>query len=336
MSAADRPQSFPRDGLASFRGFLAGSSAVPVYGVLVLLVIVSWVLTTAAGVSFLTVDNLSNIVMRSVALGLVAAGQTLVILAGSLDLSVAYLISVVAVMTSYIMQGNPDQIVPALIVVFLIGIAVGLANGVIVTKLGVNAFIATLGMSLMLRGVLYSAFDNFAGSVPREFQTLAYGTLGPIPLPMIILAIVFVLVWFLLRATPFGHHLYGVGGSEETARLSGIRSHRVIITAHVMCSVSAVLTGIFLVSRTQAGQPRVGIDGAYDLESIAAVVLGGTVLAGGRGGVMGTLAGVLILAVLDNVFNALQINAFVKDILRGVIIVSAVAIYAFQARRAAA
>jgi ribose transport system permease protein len=318
---------------AVVRSLTAGSGAVRVYGVLLLLFVVSWILVTLYGAPFLTVDNLTNIVLRSVALGLVAAGQTLVILAGSLDLSVAYLISVVAVMTSFIMQGNPDNILPALAFVLLIGLAVGLANGLVITKFGVNAFIATLGMGLILRGVLFSAFDNFAGSVPRAFQELAYGSFGPVPYPIILLAVVFLAVWFLLRSTRFGHHLYAVGGGEETTRLSGIRSHRVIITAHVMCSLSAVLTGLFLVSRTSAGQPRVGIDGAYDLESIAAVVVGGTALAGGRGGVMGTLAGVLILAVLDNVFNALQINAFVKDILRGAIIVTAVAVYAYQARR---
>ena len=325
-----------RDALGSLRAAAARSTAVPVYGVLVVLFAVSAVLVTVYGQPFLTVNNLQNILERSVALGLVAAGQTLVILAGSLDLSVAYLISVVAVMTSFIMQGDPDRIVPALIAVTAIGAGVGLANGLIITKLRVNQFITTLGVGLILRGVLFSAFDNFAGSVPRDFQFIAYGSIGPIPIPVLLLTLAFAAAWFLLRRTHFGHHLYAVGESEEVARLSGIRSHRVIIGAHVLCSLSAVATGIFLVSRTQAGQPRVGIDGAYDLESIAAVVLGGTALAGGRGGVMGTLAGVLILAVLDNVFNALQINAFVKDILRGVIIVAAVAIYAYQARRSRA
>jgi ribose transport system permease protein len=332
MTALSRPR---RDAFASLRSAASRSTAVPVFGVLLVLVVISAIVVSLAGQQFLTVQNLENILTRSVALGVVAAGQTLVILAGSLDLSVAYLISVTAVMTSFIMQGDPDRIVPALGTVIVIGIVVGLANGLITTKLRVNPFITTLGMGLILRGVLFSAFDNFAGSVPPEFQELAYGSLGPIPYSVILLGGVFVAAWVLLSRTRFGFHLYGVGGGEEVARLSGIRSHRVIIGAHVLCSLSAVMTGIFLVSRTQAGQPRVGIDGAYDLESIAAVVLGGTALAGGRGGVMGTLAGVLILAVLDNVFNALQINAFVKDVLRGVIIVAAVAVYAYRSRRAA-
>ncbi len=111
-----------------------------------------------------------------------------------------------------------------------------------------------------------------------------------------------------------------------------MRSHRTLILAHVLCSIAAVLTGLFLVSRLGAGAPWVGPDGGYDLESIAAVVVGGTALAGGRGGVIGTLAGVLVLALLDNLFGLLQINAFWKDVLRGVILVAAVALYAVRQR----
>ena len=302
----------------------------PVYGVLALIFVVSWVLI---GGNFVSVDNVTSIGVRSVSLGLVAAGQTVVILAGSLDLSVAYLISVTAVMSSFIMQGDPDRMPLALLVVSAIGVAVGLTNGLIITKLRVNAFIATLGVGLILRGLLNAAFNNFAGSVPREFQALGYESVGPLPYAILLLAAVVFAVWFLLRRTRFGHHLYAVGGSEETARLSGVRSHRVIIAAHVLCSLTAVLTGLFIVSRLRAGAPWVGPEGAYDLESIAAVVVGGTALAGGKGGVLGTLGGVFILAVLDNVFNQLQVNAFVKDIIRGVIIVAAVAFYAIRTRR---
>lgn len=124
-----------------------------------------------------------------------------------------------------------------------------------------------------------------------------------------------------------------MGESEEAARLSGVRSSRVIIGAHILCSLTAVLTGLFIVSRLSAGAPWVGPDGNYDLESIAAVVLGGTALSGGKGGVLGTIAGVLILALLDNAFNQLKINAFLKDVVRGVIIIAAVAIYAVRHRR---
>jgi ribose transport system permease protein len=317
--------------LAGARHRFGGSSAAPIYAVLAVMAIVSYVLI---GSRFLTPGNLLSIVERSVALGIVAAGQTVAILAGSLDLSVAYLISVTAVIASVVMNGDPDKMLLAVGVVAAIGVVVGLVNGAIITKLRVNAFIATLGVGLVLRGLLTATFDNFAGSVPVEFQTLGYGSVGPLPISVLMLVGFVALVWLLLRFTRFGHHVYAVGGSEETARLSGVRSHRVIIGVHVLVSLSAVLTGLFLASRLRAGAPWIGPAGGYDLESIAAVVVGGTALAGGRGGVMGTMAGVLILAVLDNVFNLLQVNAFYKDIIRGVIIVGAVAVYALRSRRA--
>jgi ribose transport system permease protein len=309
-----------------------GSDTSLIYGVLALVALISWALILANGGQV----NLANTLVRSVALGMVAVGQTLVILGGSLDLSVAYQVSVTAVLASYVMQGDPDRMLLGIGVVVIVGIAVGLANGLIITGLGVNPFIATLGMALVLRGVLNSSFDNFAGAVPEEFQGLGYGSIGPVPFSVLLFLAVVLAAWFLLRHTRFGHHLYAVGGGEESARLSGVRSARVLIGAHVLCSLTCVLTGLFIVSRLRAGAPWVGTDGNYDLESIAAVVLGGTALTGGKGGVLGTVAGVLILALLDNLFNQLAVNTFLKDVLRGVIIIAAVAAYALRGRRSRA
>jgi len=316
--------------LVGARKSFSANPGLPVYLVLGALFLLAWYLI---GTRFVTYDNVLSILQRSVGLGIVAAGQTLAILVGSLDLSVAYLISVTAVVASALMNGDPNMIVPAVAVVIGIGVLVGLTNGLIITKLRVNAFIATLGVGLILRGILNATVDNFTGSVPQQFQVLAYGGIGPVPWSVLLLAIVVFAVWFLLRHTRLGHHMYAVGGDEETARLSGVRSHRVIIAAHVLCSLTAVGTGLFLASQLRAGAPWVGPQGFYDLESIAAVVVGGTALAGGRGGVLGTLGGVFILALLDNVFNQLQINAYVKEIIRGMIIVAAVAVYAVRSRR---
>ncbi|MCA9872914.1 MAG: ribose ABC transporter permease, partial [Anaerolineales bacterium] len=127
-----------------------------------------------------------------------------------------------------------------------------------------------------------------------------------------------------------------VGGSEITSRLSGLRTDRVLILAHVVCSLTAVLTGLFVVSRLRSGAPWVGTDGLYDLESIAAVVVGGTALSGGKGGVIGTLAGVLIFGVLDTMFNQLGVDTFLKQVLRGAIIILAVASYTVRSKEKAA
>ncbi|MGK5440861.1 ABC transporter permease [Micromonospora sp. URMC 105] len=311
----------------------APASSAPVWLVFGGVFAVAWLLVELNGGQFMTVENLQNMAVRSVALGLVAVGQTIVLIGGSLDLSVAYMVSVTAVGASFVMQGDPDRMALGVAVTLVLGVVVGLVNGLIVTGLRVNAFIATLGTSLVMSGILNALFTNFTGAVPRQFQGLGYQALGPVPVAVLLLLAVVALAWYLLRRTRFGYHLYAVGGSAEAARLSGVRTDRVVVTAHVLCSLTAVLTGLFLVSRLRSGAPWVGPDGGYDLESIAAAVVGGTALAGGRGSVAGTLAGVLILAVIDQVFNEFEVNAFLKTLIRGVIIVGAVALYAARGRR---
>jgi ribose transport system permease protein len=324
MSAIAQSRLDPR----TIRSGLASSGVFQIYAVLLIVLLVTWGLILGTGGNL----NVTNTLVRSVALGIVAVGQTYAILGGSLDLSVAYQVSVTAVLASVFMDGSTARIWFAVPAVLAIGALIGLVNGIIITKLHINAFIATLGMSLILRGGLNAAVDNYAGEVPREFQRLGYGTFLGISWSILLLLAVVAIGWFILRYTRFGHHLYAVGASEESARLSGVRSDRVIIGAHILCSITAVLTGLFIVSRLSAGAPWVGTDGNYDLESIAAVVLGGTALSGGKGGVLGTFAGVLILALLDNAFNQLQIDPLLKDVVRGVIIIAAVAAYAFRQR----
>ena len=162
-----------------------------------------------------------NIIVRSVALGIVAVGQTLVLIGASIDLSVAYTISITAVMSSYIMQGNNSNVPLALVGVFVIGIVIGLTNGLIVTKLKVNPFIATLGVGMIVKGIINATFSNYTGSVPQAFEFFGYGLIGPIPVSILILLLVVTIGWFILARTKFGAHLYGVGGNSEVARLSG-------------------------------------------------------------------------------------------------------------------
>jgi ribose transport system permease protein len=279
---------------------------------------------------------LRNILVRSVALGIVAVGQTFVIIGASIDLSVAYTISLTAVMTSLVMQGDPARVPMAIAIVLLIGAVIGLINGLIITKLNVNAFIGTLGTGLIIEGFLNGTFSNWSGSVPESFRALGYDSIGPLPISILLLLLVVLLGWFILSYTKFGAHLYGVGGSLQIGRLSGLRTSRVIIGAHIFCSLTAVVTGLFIVSRLGSGAPWVGPDGIYDLESIATTVIGGTALSGGRGGVFGTLAGVLIFGVIDTVFNQLGVDTFLKTVLRGAIIILAVASYSIRSKREAA
>ena len=282
--------------------------------------------------AYLTGEGFVGLTQRMVALGIVALGQTLTILVGSIDLSVANLISVSAVLASFIMKGEPAMIAPAVLAVLALSAAVGFANGLIIARLDVNPLIATLGVGLILQGLLSASFSNFAGSVPAAFQAFAYGRIGPMPWSVLLLFVLAIAIWLLLSRTRFGAHLYATGGNRDGARLAGIRTERVMIGAHVLCSLMAGLTGLYLASRLRAGAPWVGRDGVYDLESIAVVVIGGTLLAGGRGGVWGTLAGVFLFATLDAVFNMTGIDAFPKQVLRGAIVVLAVAVYAVRSR----
>jgi ribose transport system permease protein len=340
MTVADQetPAAAPerRNGRAAAwrRGVLA-SPAAPVYGALLVVFVLAWIIVEIDGGNFLTSSNISNILERSIALGIVSAGQTVVILLGSLDLSVAQLISLSSLLGAEQMDGQASNVIPAILVVLAFGAGVGLVNGLVITKLRVNAFIATLGMALILSGYIQDQWDGPAGAVPEGLVSFGFTRYGFLPQAAILLALVVAAVWFLLRSTRFGYRVYAVGGDEEVSKLSGLRTHRTIIAAHVLCSVMAAITGLYLATRLQAGTPTVGTDGGYDLESIAAVVLGGTALMGGRGGVLGTLGGVFILAVLDNVFNQLEFDPFLKDVVRGVIIIAAVAWYARRQPRQA-
>ena len=290
---------------------------------------IAWIIVTIDGGTFLTVGNIVNMLQRSVALGIVSAGQTVVILAGSLDLSVAYVISLSSLVAAEVMDGQDANIVPAILAVLALGVVVGLGNGLVITKLRVNAFIATLGTGLIIKGYMDNRYDGPAGSigdVVREARLHALrdhpavgvparGGRGGRLLPAALHA---------LRLPPVRGRRRR-GGLAPLRRAHAPHDHRRprrlldLRGAHRACSSPA---------GSGSGTPTVGQDGGYDLESIAAVVLGGTALAGGRGGVLGTIGGVFILAVLDNTFNQLEVNAFLKDVVRGVIIIAAVAVYA--------
>lgn len=284
---------------------------------------------------YLTVDNLIAILGRSIALGITAIGQTFVILVASIDLSVASLISASAVLASVVMNGDPGMIITGIAAVLALGLLVGIVNGLVVSRLQVNPLIATLGMSFIIQGCLSAFVDNFAGSVPEQFQGFAYAQLGPVPWSLLFLALLVGIAWFVLRFTKFGSDIYAVGGNPDAARVAGIKTWRVVLSVHVIASLCAAVAGLYLASRLRSGAPWIGADGAYDLQSIAVTVIGGTLLSGGRGGIWGTMAGVLIFSLIDAIFNLTGLAAVVgvQGTLRGLIIVAAVAFYAVRSRK---
>ncbi len=301
----------------------------------VLLVIVG--LAMAISPDLRTSQNIFNVLRQAVALGLVALGQTVVILLGGIDLSVGATISMVAVYASGLMAGRPGvgAFLPVLLLTLAMALVVGLVNALLVTRLRVVPFIASLGTGSILQGIVLLYTMRPVGAVAPELRAFADSMVGPVPIPVIVLAVFVAVTWFILSKTLLGRHIYATGGSERAARLSGIQTRKVIALGYVFCSFMAALSAFFLISRMGIGDPQVGglnYD-RYDLESIAAVLIGGTALSGGKGSVAGTVAGVLLVSILNNIFNLIGVPTYYQWIIKGLIILVAVAGYRLQARK---
>ncbi|HST73230.1 MAG TPA: ABC transporter permease [Kocuria rosea] len=299
-----------------------------VYLVALLTVVAGTALVGATGRSFFSAGNISSILTGTSVLGFIAIGQTLVILVGSLDLSVPYVVSLSSLLAAGIMAGQPGNIVAGVVVALVVSAAIGLVNGLVVSGLKVHGFIATLGTGLIVSGYLATNYQGSSGQTPVAFRLVGATGIGPVPVSTLIMLACAGVVLLMLQRTRLGHHVYAVGGDIEVARMSGIRTGTPIVAAHVLCSFMAGLAGLLLAARLGVGSPTIGSQGGYDLLSIAAVVLGGTLLSGGKGSLVGTLGGVLIFAMIDNIMSVLQINPFLKDVVRGIVIVVAVAVYA--------
>ncbi len=299
-----------------------------VVGILVVAILAGAVLTAVEGRNFFSVGNVRSILTLMSVLGFIAIGQTLVILVGSLDLSVPFVASLTSVLAGGVMAGESGKVLPGVLVGVAVAAVIGLVNGLIVSGLKVHGFVATLGVGLVISGYLATNYQGNHGLAPRSFRLIGATQIGPVPISFLILLGCAALAIWMLRRTRLGHHLYAVGGNEAVARMSGIRTWVPVVSAHVLCSVLSALAGLLLLARLGVGSPTIGTQGGYDLMSIAAVVLGGTLLAGGKGNVVGTLAGVAIFAVMDNVMGVMQVNPFLRDVIRGVVIIAAVAVYA--------
>ena len=263
---------------------------------------------------------------------MVSIGQTFVIISGGIDLSVGSTISLIAVYTAGMMAGRPGLgvIAPLVLLMLLIGLVIGFANGMLVTRLKIAPFIATLATASIIQGFVLMYAKRPIGRISPGWNYFAEGMIGPVPFPVIFLILLLIIAAVILSRTVLGRYIVATGGNERIARYSGIRTNLVLRTAYIICSLSAVLTGLFLTSRMSIGDPLVGglnFD-RFDLDSITAVLLGGTRLGGGKGTVIGTIAGVLIVAELNNIFNLVGVDTFYQWIVKGIIILFAVTAYA--------
>lgn len=295
-----------------------------IYGLL----LVMFIFAALYGERFLTSRNLINVLRQAVFLGTVALGQTLVILVGGIDLSVGSLVKLTVLVTAIVMDGQPERTGLAVAVGLALGAGVGLTHAFLVTRLRVAPFIATLGTYSILRGIALAIASKPVGQASPGMLALYDLRIGSIPLLVIGFVLLLLLLWWILRRTVFGRYLYAVGGSEVAARLTGLPVDRVKVGVYVLCSLLASVTGLLYLSRMGLGDPNVA-DG-LELQSITAVILGGTSLAGGSGSLWGTLGGVLLLGLTNNLLVAFNVNTYLQDLVEGLIIVGAVALYKQQ------
>jgi ribose transport system permease protein len=297
-----------------------------------LAVIALVILFSAISPVFLTVQNFRNIGIAAAALAAVSFGQTFAILTAGLDLSVGSTVALVSVITAFGMrnQGIAVGIIEGLIA----GAAVGLVNGIVITRLKVFPFIATLAMMSILSGLALNLSSGVAVSgLPRGFGDLAYQLLAGIPVPVVIALLVLAVSHFVLRYTRLGRHIYAVGGNEAAARLSGINTDFVKVAAYVICGFCAAVGSVILTARVASGQPTLGT--SLPLESVAAVVLGGVSLFGGRGSVVGVAFGVAFVSILSNGLNLLNVSSYTQLMAIGAALIVAVALDQAIVRRRA-
>ncbi|EKT59666.1 ribose ABC transporter permease protein [Providencia rettgeri Dmel1] len=275
---------------------------------------------------FFTVNNLFNILQQTSVNAIMAVGMTLVILTSGIDLSVGSLLALTGAVAASMVGAEVNALV-AVAGALALGAAIGACTGVIVAKGKVQAFIATLVMMLLLRGVTRVYTDGSPINTGFSDNADLFGWFGigrpfGIPTPVWLMIIVFAAAWYMLHHTRLGRYIYALGGNEAATRLSGINVDRIKIVVYALCGLLAALASVIEVARLSSAQPMAG--NGYELDAIAAVVLGGTSLAGGKGRIVGTLIGALILGFLNNGLNLLGISSNYQMIVKAVVILLAV------------
>lgn len=282
------------------------------------LVIILWILTPY----FLTISNLLNVAQQTSINAIIAVGMTFVIITAGIDLSVGSLVAFSGVVLASVLRAGVP--VPLAILVGLgMGLLCGLVNGLLITHGRLPPFISTLGMMSVARGaaLLYTQGRPISG-FSKEFRYLATGEIFHIPSPVIIMAAVYIIGHFILTRTKLGRYAYAIGGNEEAAILSGVNVKFYKTMVYGLCGMLSGLAAIILTARLNSAQPIAGI--MYELDAIAATVIGGTSLMGGEGRVIGTLIGALIMGVLRNGLNLLGISSFIQQTVIGSVIIIAV------------
>lgn len=293
------------------RKFLASYGLVLSFGLLVAAL-------TLLSDRFLTVSNAVNVLRQAAINGIISVGMTYIILTAGIDLSVGAILALANVITAdFLVQGGHP--VAAILLGLAVGAGIGLGNGVVTTRFGVPPFIVTLGTMTIARGLAltYTQGRPVTG-LPSSFRIIGTGSLGPVPMPIVLMALTFLVGYVVLNRTTIGAYIFALGNNPVAARFSGIAVGRYVTLVYVISGALSALAGMVLIGRLNSAQPTAGL--GYEFDAIAAVVVGGTSLFGGEGSLAGTLLGVLIIQVLNNGLNLLDVSSFYQQVVQGVVI----------------
>ena len=291
-------------------------------GLIVLILIGMVLFFGIANKNFFNYDNIMNILRQMSVYAIMAVGMTMVLICGEIDLTVGSIVAFAGIMVAYAINAGMGLVTATLAVMLLCGVF-GLINGVIVTTFSVPSMLVTMGMMMSIRGLAYVITQGRSvGGMPKWFGVLGRDYIAGVPIPVIVMLAIVCLGWFFLKYTTFGRLMYAVGGNIEAAKLCGINSRGITISALVISAMLAGLSGVIWASRLNSGQPVVG--NSYEMQVIAACVIGGASLRGGKGNVFMSLVGAILLGVLYNGLNLLRVSSYWQMITTGLIIILAI------------
>ncbi len=297
----------------------------------VIALIILMVVITIINSNFLTANNLLNLLLQVTSNALIAFGMTFVILTGGIDLSVGSILALSSALTAGLL-GSGMPVTLAILISLILGCILGMMNGLLISYGKLAPFIVTLATMTIFRGatLVYTNGNPITKGLSDTFlfQFLGQGYIVGIPFPVIIMFIVFIVLYVLLHKTAFGKSVYAIGGNEKAAYISGVKLNKVKIIIYSISGIMASISGLIITSRLSSAQPTAGA--SYEMDAIAAVVLGGTSLSGGKGRILGTLIGALIIGVLNNGLNIIGVSAFWQQVVKGVVILIAVLIDRFK------
>ena len=292
------------------------------YGILIMLLVLI-IYFSFGSEYFLTGSNVVNVLRQSAVTGISAVGLTYVMLTGGIDLSIGAVIGLTAVTAASCMAKFGLSPILACIIALALGALIGLINGIHVNYVDIPALIATLGVMTSVRGLCYILTGGLpVYGFPASFDIIGKGYVGVIPVPVIIMAVVLILGWYVLNRTRYGRYLYAIGGSREAARLSGINVDKMVVVTYMIAGLLSSLAGLVELSRLSSGQPSAG-DG-FEMNVITAVVLGGISVNGGEGKFFGVVVGIFIMSVLANGLVMMNVYEFYQQLIRGIVLIFAV------------